>query len=90
VEFEWDPAKDELNRTKHGISFHDASFAFADPLSLTIPDPDHSEGEYHYLTLGYTSSGHLVVVSHTERGDRIRIISARPGTASERASYESE
>jgi uncharacterized protein len=89
VEFEWDQAKDALNRTNHGISFHDASSAFADPLSLTIPDPDHSEGEYRYVTLGYTSFGRLVVVSHTERGDRIRIISARSATASERASYES-
>ena len=89
MEFEWDPQKERRNLAKHGLGFVDASSAFADSLSITRPDPDHSEGEYRYLTLGYTTTGQLIVVAHADRGERIRIISARLATAAERRAYES-
>jgi uncharacterized protein len=88
LEFEWDPAKAEANLRDHGVSFAEASTAFHDPLSLTIPDPDHSGGEERYLLLGASRAGRLLVVAHTERGDRIRIISARKPTQRERRQYE--
>ena len=86
--FEWDDAKAERNADKHGISFAEASTVFGDPLSLTIADPDHSEDENRCLILGTSSPGRLLVVAHTERGDNIRIISARRATRRERQSYE--
>jgi uncharacterized protein len=89
VEFELDPQKDSANLAKHGVGFLEASSTFHDTLSLTRPDPDHSEGEYRYLTLGYTSAGRLVVVAHADRGNRVRIINARLATAAERRQYES-
>jgi len=88
LRFEWDPAKDEANARKHGVSFHDASTAFSDPLSITISDPDHSEREDRFLLLGQDHSGRLLVVTHAERGDAIRIISARTASRSERRDYE--
>lgn len=88
MEFEWDQAKADSNLEKHGVSFDEAATAFGDPLSLTIPDPDHSEDEERFVLLGETYLGRLVVVPHTERGERIRIISARLATGSERTSYE--
>ena len=89
MEFEWDPNKDRGNREKHGISFEEAVTVFDDDLQITIPDPDHSIGEYRYVTIGSTSTGRLVVVSHTEfEDDRIRIISARGATTHERRTYE--
>jgi uncharacterized protein len=87
MEFEWDPDKDQGNQEKHSISFEEAATVFDDELQITIPDPDHSIGELRYLTMGLTTSGRLVVVSHTE-DDRIRIISARGVTVQERGSYE--
>jgi uncharacterized protein len=86
--FDWDPVKAEANARKHGVTFEEASTAFADPLSVTIPDPDHSEAELRFLLLGHNFRGRLVVVAHTERGDTIRIISARFATQSERDAYE--
>jgi len=88
IRFEWDPEKAERNRNKHGVSFEEAATAFGDPLSLTIPDPDHSVGETRYLLLGQTFRGRLIVVSHLERNDSIRIISARLATGRERNSHE--
>lgn len=88
VEFEWDPRKAASNLTKHEVSFDEAASAFRDPLSLTIPDPDHSEEEERYLLLGQSTAGRLVVVSHTERGARIRIIGARLAESRERRDYE--
>jgi uncharacterized protein len=88
LEFEWDPEKEVENSKKHGVSFHEAQSAFADHLSLTIPDPDHSEGEARQILLGMSSAGRLLVVSHTERDDRIRIISARRATRAEIRAYE--
>jgi hypothetical protein len=70
------------------VSFHEALTAFTDPLSSTIPDPDHSEAEERYLLVGLSRRGRLLVVAHTERSDRIRIISARLASKRERKSYE--
>jgi uncharacterized DUF497 family protein len=88
MEFEWDPKKSEANRKKHGISFHDAATMFADPLAITFPDPDHSRGEHRFLTFGHSKINHLLVVAHTERNGKTRIISARRATRFERKIYE--
>ena len=88
MEFEWDAAKAKQNLRKHGVAFEESASAFYDVLSITIPDPDHSVGERRYLLIGMSSTGRLVVVSHTDRGRRIRIISARRANRRERTSYE--
>ena len=86
--FEWDEEKAKRNVRKHKVSFEEASTVFADPLSLTIPDPLHSEEEDRFVTMGMSIKGRLLVVVHTERGDIIRIISARLATPRERRDYE--
>jgi uncharacterized DUF497 family protein len=86
-EFEWDLDKSSANRAKHGVDFDEASRVFSDPLSLTISDPNHSSDESRHITMG-ASSGKLLVVSHTDREDRVRIISARKATRRERNDYE--
>jgi uncharacterized protein len=86
--FEWDPKKAESNREKHGVSFEEAATAFGDTLSVTIPDPAHSEGERRFILIGMTAAQRLVVVAHTERGDNIRIVNARPATRKETRDYE--
>jgi len=88
MEFEWDPSKDLENRQKHGIGFDEAATAFGDPLSLTIADPSHSDDEPRFVLLGETFQGRLIVVVHTERGERIRLMSARMATGKERKAYE--
>ena len=87
MEFEWDDAKNNSNIAKHGISFEDASLVFHDPNSITQPDPDHSSEEFRFVTIGICNRHRVLVVAHTERGDRIRIISARKATLKERKSY---
>jgi uncharacterized DUF497 family protein len=89
IQFEWDNKKAKRNHRKHGVSFEEASTVFYDPLSATFDDPDHSVGEPRLITVGYSSRGRLLVVSHTERVKSIRIISARPATAHERKRHES-
>ena len=89
MKFNWDPSKTQENLLDHGISFEEATTVFGDPLAGTIPDPDHSVGEARFLTIGWTANGRLIVVSHIEEGDTIRIISAREATAHERKQYES-
>jgi uncharacterized DUF497 family protein len=89
VDFEWDPEKDRANQSKHGVSFAEASTVFGDPLAQTVPDPRHSEGEFRYITIGSSSSGRLLVVAHTDRGERIRLITAREAESRERRDYES-
>ena len=89
LKFEWNTEKAAANYRKHEISFDEAVTAFSDTLSLTIPDPEHSEDEFRYILLGATLAGRLVVVSYTERGERIRLISARIATNRERKNYES-
>jgi uncharacterized DUF497 family protein len=88
MEFTWDPDKAESNVRRHGVSFHEASTVFGDPLSTTVPDPDHSTEEERYIIVGTSHRGRLVMVAHTEQGDRIRIISARELTRRERRQYE--
>jgi uncharacterized DUF497 family protein len=88
VMFEWDPAKDEANRKKHGVSFREAISAFMDPLSVTIADPDHSDDEERFVLLGENHEGLLLVVSHTDKQDHIRIISVRKADRHERREYE--
>lgn len=85
----WDPGKEAANIEKHGITFEDASAVFLDPLSSTIPDPDHSLDENRFVTTGLDALGRLLVVVHTEREDTLRIISARGATLQERRTYES-
>jgi uncharacterized protein len=88
MRFEWDPEKAATNLRKHGVSFQEATTVFQDDLSLTGGDPDHSLDEERFVTFGVSSAGRLLVVAHTERGDRIRIVSARSATRSERTLYE--
>jgi uncharacterized DUF497 family protein len=75
------------NLRKHGVSFDEAMTVFADEESITIPDPDHSEGEERFLVVGSSSRGRILVVSHAERGENIRIISARRADARERRKH---
>jgi uncharacterized DUF497 family protein len=88
VHFEWHAAKAARNFSRHGVSFEEAASVFYDALAVTGRDPDHSEGEERWVTFGVSSAGRLLVVSHTERGEAIRIISARKATKSERRIYE--
>ncbi len=88
--FEWDPEKAEANLSKHGVSFAEAVTAFGDPLSMNMPDPDHSESEQRFIVLGMSDRYRLLVVSYTERPLRTRIISARLATRHERRQYEEE
>ena len=86
--FEWDERKAAANLKKHHVAFEDAASVFLNALAITFPDPDHSLEESREITLGYTMEGRLVFVSHCERGQRIRIISARLATRIERKQYE--
>ncbi len=88
MEFEWDPEKAARNLAKHGVSFHEAATVFGDPLAMTYFDPDHSDDEDRFLTFGHSSAGLLLVVSHTDREDRTRIISARRATRRENQQHE--
>jgi len=89
INFEWDPSKAATNFEKHAISFSEAVTAFADPLSITIFDPDHSAREDRYLLLGMSTSQRFLVVSYTDRNGTIRIISARKANRNEWRQYES-
>jgi len=90
MDFEWDPRKAEINLRKHGVSFTEAGTVFGDDLAITVPDPDHSNDEDRYITIGWSNRRRLLMVSHTDRGDQIRIISARELTKTERKEYEEE
>ena len=88
MKFEWDEDKNRLNIQKHGIDFADATYVFADPFALSIPDDDHSESEDRWLLLGKNLNERLLLVVHTYRyDDVIRIISARKATAAETTTY---
>jgi len=89
MEFEWDRGKAKKNDRKHKVSFDEAMTVFYDPLSATFDDPDHSVDEQRLITVGCSSRGRLLVVSHTERGKAVRIISARLATTQERKRHES-
>ncbi len=86
--FEWHQNKARQNFMKHGVSFTEASTAFQDNLAITIPDPLHSNEEDRFVLVGYSEKNRLLVVIHTDRNDRIRIISARLATKKERKKYE--
>lgn len=88
LDFEWDSEKARTNAEKHGVTFFEASEVFDDDHSLTVRDPDHSTDENRYLIFGMSKSGRYLVVSYTERNDRIRLISARQMTPRERRAYE--
>jgi uncharacterized DUF497 family protein len=90
MNFEWDRDKAALNLEQHGVTFDEAASAFADPLSSTILDPDHSDEESRFVLMGEAFSGRLLVVVHTDRGESIRLISARLATRRERRQYEQE
>ncbi|MBU6392164.1 MAG: BrnT family toxin [Planctomycetota bacterium] len=89
MQFEWDRKKAKKNDKKHKVSFDEAMTVFYDPLSATFDDPDHSVDEQRLITVGCSSRRRLLVVSHTERGKAVRIISARLATTQERKRHES-
>jgi uncharacterized DUF497 family protein len=86
--FEWDENKARTNLRVHRVSFEEAKTVFDDPLSITIPDPLHSAGEYRYTDIGRSSTGRVLVVVYIERGSNIRIISSRDAIKSERRKHE--
>jgi uncharacterized DUF497 family protein len=88
LSFEWDSTKAKKNIKIHGVSFDEASTAFKDTLSLTIYDPLHSDDEHRQILIGNSYQNRLLVIVHTERRDKIRIISARKATKHERNQYE--
>jgi hypothetical protein len=88
MRFEWDPEKAKRNFRKHNVSFDEAVTVFYDPMSATFDDPDHSLGERRLITVGYSAHSRLLAVSHTERSQAVRIISARPATRHERKRHE--
>jgi uncharacterized protein len=90
LKFEWDPVKAKSNQRKHQVAFKEAATVFRDTMSITFYDPDHSEEEDRLMTVGFSTTGRLLMVAHTERGDQIRIISARELTRVERKAYEEE
>jgi len=88
MRFEWDRKKAASNFKKHKVSFDEAVTVFYDPLSATFNDPDHSLSEERFLTVGYSFRERLLVISYTESGAAVRIISARRATAKERRRHE--
>ena len=88
--FEWDEKKEASNFRKHNVSFAEGESVFYDANSLTIPDPDHSVGEQRFIDIGASYKNRILVVVYTERQDRIRIISVRKASKTERQMYEQE
>jgi uncharacterized DUF497 family protein len=88
IYIEWDEEKNRINQRKHKVSFGEAATVFRDSLEVVILDPDHSETEDRFISIGQSSSQRLLVVSYAERADKIRIISARTPTKPERREYE--
>lgn len=86
--YEWDPDKARENLRKHGVSLEEAVTVFLDPLAVTYPDPDHSDDERREITVGHSEKQRVVFVSHTRRGKRTRMISARNATRKERKQHE--
>ena len=88
MEFEWDEEKEAANLADHKISFDEAKTVFDDPLYVDFYDPDHSSDEQRYLIVGESRQGRLLIVWYTERGEAVRLISAREVTSAERKAYE--
>jgi uncharacterized DUF497 family protein len=86
--FEWNPTKAAANLKRHGVSFEEAATTLQDPLARLHDDPGHSAVEHREIIVGHSSQGRLLVVSFTDRGSNIRLISARPATRRERRDYE--
>lgn len=90
LNFEWDEEKARENYRKHKVRFEEGLTVFSDPLTITIDDPDHSVDEQRYIDIGTSAKGLVLAVSYTERGSRIRIISCRRATPTERRQYEED
>lgn len=88
MKFEWDSKKAAVNLKKHDVTFQEAATVFGDPLAITFQDPDHSENEERQMTFGSSLQNRLIVVSHMERKNRTRIISARLMNRKEKVIYE--
>lgn len=88
VQFEWDEVKAKRNLRKHKVSFEDGTTIFHDPFIVTKLDSRHSDEEDRFISVGFSIRGHLLLVIHVERGERIRIISCRKATTAERKIYE--
>lgn len=88
MKFEWDDIKAKTNLARHGVSFDEAKTVFDDPLYVDFYDPDHSDVEERYIIIGMSQQQRLLLVSYTERGQTMRLISARVATRSERNAYE--
>jgi hypothetical protein len=88
LKFEWNPTKAARNLQRHRVSFEEAATIFNDPFAATVADPDHSSDEDRFLIVGMSDRRRLLILSYAERGDRIRIISARTLTTYERQQYE--
>jgi uncharacterized DUF497 family protein len=88
LRFEWDDDKARLNRENHGVGFDEAQTVFIDPLARIFDDELHSKDEEREIIIGYSSRDRLLLVCFTERGDIIRMISARKATKKERNDYE--
>jgi uncharacterized protein len=88
VIYEWDPKKAQANVRNHRVSFEEAATVFVDPLAITYPNPDNSDEESREITIGHSAKRRVIFLSHTQRGDHIRIISARKLTRRERQQYE--
>ena len=89
MEFEWNLQKAEINFKKHGITFEEATTVFGDYLSLTYPDALHSIQEERFIIIGVSDKNRILIISHTQLGETIRLISARQATKQERDFYES-
>ncbi len=87
-EFEWDDEKAKSNLKKHGVSFEEGATIFNDPKLATISDPDHSEGEERFVSIGVSVVRRLLTVIHAYRTERVRLISARKATKAEKKNYE--
>ena len=89
MRFEWDENKNQINQQKHGISFEEAQTVFFDDYAILFDDPDHSIGEERFLIIGVTENEKVCIVSHCykDKGNVIRIISARPATKKEKKTY---
>ena len=86
--FEWDEAKAISNQKKHGVTFQEGTTIFHDPYVATLPDPDHSDEEERYVSIGISVKHRILIVAHTERGTRTRIMSCRKAIGTERSIYE--
>lgn len=86
--FEWDEVKAKANFKKHKVSFEEGKTIFNDPFLFTFPDNEHSIDEKRYINIGISAKGHILVLIHTERNDKIRIIIGKKATTGERIFYE--